>query len=162
MLPQIARGDANKMWIIPSELTEALKGIGGVLGRGQGGGPTAGDDDDGWVDPGRSSRRLRRRPCCEDPAQALAEAAGRPAAPAQEADGARAPAARAAAEPPSAGPVADPSAGARAPPPARARRPSRPTPPAARRGPRPRTARYAARIAQRAAYRSARTPGPPR
>jgi regulator of protease activity HflC (stomatin/prohibitin superfamily) len=28
MLPQIAEGQANKLWIIPSELTEALKGIG--------------------------------------------------------------------------------------------------------------------------------------
>ena len=28
MLPQIAQGPANKLWIIPSELTEALKGIG--------------------------------------------------------------------------------------------------------------------------------------
>ena len=27
-LPKLAAGDANKMWIIPSELTEALKGIG--------------------------------------------------------------------------------------------------------------------------------------
>ena len=32
MLPQLARGDSNKLWIIPSELGEALKGIGGVLG----------------------------------------------------------------------------------------------------------------------------------
>jgi regulator of protease activity HflC (stomatin/prohibitin superfamily) len=32
MLPQIAQGDANKVWIVPSELGEALKGIGGVLG----------------------------------------------------------------------------------------------------------------------------------
>jgi hypothetical protein len=32
MLPQIAKGDANKVWIVPSELGEALKGIGGVLG----------------------------------------------------------------------------------------------------------------------------------
>ncbi len=31
-LPQIAQGDANKVWIVPSELGEALKGIGGVLG----------------------------------------------------------------------------------------------------------------------------------
>ncbi len=31
-LPQIAQGDANKLWIVPSELGEALKGIGGVLG----------------------------------------------------------------------------------------------------------------------------------
>lgn len=36
-LPKLAEGEANKMWIIPSELTEALKGIGqGFLG-GQGG-----------------------------------------------------------------------------------------------------------------------------
>ena len=31
-LPQIAQGDANKVWIVPSELGEALKGIGGMLG----------------------------------------------------------------------------------------------------------------------------------
>jgi len=30
-LPQIARGDSNKVWIVPSELGEALKGIGGML-----------------------------------------------------------------------------------------------------------------------------------
>jgi regulator of protease activity HflC (stomatin/prohibitin superfamily) len=33
MLPQIAKGDANKVWIVPSELGEALKGIGGMLGH---------------------------------------------------------------------------------------------------------------------------------
>jgi regulator of protease activity HflC (stomatin/prohibitin superfamily) len=32
MLPQIAQGDANKMWIIPSELTTALGRI-GELGK---------------------------------------------------------------------------------------------------------------------------------
>ena len=50
VLPQIARGDSNKMWIIPSELTDALKGIGGMLGRGQSG--FDGGDEDDWVDPG--------------------------------------------------------------------------------------------------------------
>ena len=35
VLPQIARGDSNKMWIIPSELTDALRGIGGMLGKGE-------------------------------------------------------------------------------------------------------------------------------
>ena len=29
-LPQIAKGDANKLWIVPSELGEALKGLGGI------------------------------------------------------------------------------------------------------------------------------------
>ena len=33
VLPQLARGDSNKMWIIPSELTDALKGIGNEIGR---------------------------------------------------------------------------------------------------------------------------------
>jgi len=32
VLPKIAEGSANKLWIVPSELTEALKGIGGALG----------------------------------------------------------------------------------------------------------------------------------
>ena len=37
MLPQIARGDANKVWIIPSEITDALKGLAnGVTGRDKG------------------------------------------------------------------------------------------------------------------------------
>jgi regulator of protease activity HflC (stomatin/prohibitin superfamily) len=31
-LPKIAQGDANKVWVIPAELTKALGGIGGALG----------------------------------------------------------------------------------------------------------------------------------
>ena len=49
-LPRIAEGQANKLWIVPSELTEALKGIGGAFGQavgaaaaGSGGTPPAGD-----------------------------------------------------------------------------------------------------------------------
>lgn len=38
MLPQIAQGDANKLWIVPSELGKALEGIGGFFGN------TGGDD----------------------------------------------------------------------------------------------------------------------
>jgi len=30
-LPQIARGDANKVWIVPSEITQALGQLGGVM-----------------------------------------------------------------------------------------------------------------------------------
>ena len=41
-LPKLAEGDSNKMWIIPSELTEALKGISaGFLGGAGGKAPTA-------------------------------------------------------------------------------------------------------------------------
>ncbi len=32
MLPSIARGDANKVWIVPSELNDALKGLGSAVG----------------------------------------------------------------------------------------------------------------------------------
>ena len=33
-LPQIAQGDANKVWIVPSEIGKALEGIGGFFGAG--------------------------------------------------------------------------------------------------------------------------------
>src|SRR5204863_4885915 len=33
MLPQIAQGESNKMWIIPSELTQALGNLGGRIGQ---------------------------------------------------------------------------------------------------------------------------------
>ena len=32
MLPQIAQGEANKVWIVPSELTSALSAVSGALG----------------------------------------------------------------------------------------------------------------------------------
>ncbi|MCW5951770.1 MAG: SPFH/Band 7/PHB domain protein [Propionibacteriaceae bacterium] len=47
MLPRLARGDANKMWIIPSELNDALKGLGTMMSGGQGGAATpVGDPDE--------------------------------------------------------------------------------------------------------------------
>src|SRR5207247_396919 len=44
MLPQIAQGDANKMWIIPSELTQALGQLAQAL-PGQAGPPPRGEGD---------------------------------------------------------------------------------------------------------------------
>jgi regulator of protease activity HflC (stomatin/prohibitin superfamily) len=45
MLPQIAQGESNKMWIIPSELTSALGNLGANLGRlGTGGEERRGND----------------------------------------------------------------------------------------------------------------------
>ena len=38
MLPEIAQGDSNKIWIIPSEFTQALGNLGSVIGPGPGGG----------------------------------------------------------------------------------------------------------------------------
>ena len=83
VLPQIARGDSNKMWIVPSELTDALRGIGSALG---GATPPPGDDGDeeAWVDPGDSKDAFEDT-ALEDPAQALAEARGMAGRASQEA-----------------------------------------------------------------------------
>ncbi len=74
VLPQLARGDSNKMWIIPSELTDALKGIGNALG-GDDGGP-APDSGDEWVEPEDLGDDAFTETVLEDPAKALAEARG--------------------------------------------------------------------------------------
>jgi regulator of protease activity HflC (stomatin/prohibitin superfamily) len=39
MLPQIAKGEANKVWIVPAEFQQALGRIGGALGGGSNDGP---------------------------------------------------------------------------------------------------------------------------
>ena len=84
VLPQIARGDANKMWIIPSELTDALKGMGGMLGRvTTAAGLDSGEDE--WVDTGQELGNAFEETILEDPAQALAEARGQAAQSSREA-----------------------------------------------------------------------------
>jgi hypothetical protein len=49
MLPKIAEGDANKLWIVPSEIGDALKGLSGAMGNfgAMGGGPTIPKPTDG-------------------------------------------------------------------------------------------------------------------
>ncbi len=84
VLPQIARGDSNKMWIIPSELTDALKGIGGMLGRGQGG--FDGGDDEQWVEPETAIANAFEETTLEDPKQALERARGQAAQSSKEAE----------------------------------------------------------------------------
>ncbi len=87
MLPQIAQGESNKMWIVPTELTKALAGIGNALGGGGDEGasldgppaglrhdaeaPTAGFEAEipDLEDPNEALRRAR-----EEAAQATAEA----------------------------------------------------------------------------------------
>ncbi|MEO5609687.1 MAG: SPFH domain-containing protein [Ornithinibacter sp.] len=91
VLPQIARGDSNKMWIIPSELTDALKGIGGMLGRGQGGFDEGSEDE--WVDPGEIGSAFEET-TLEDPAQALARARGQAGMASREAEEHASPASR--------------------------------------------------------------------
>src|SRR5512141_627439 len=77
VLPQLAKGDANKMWIIPSELTDALRGIGNALG-GSEQGPSSVDDEQ-WVDTGDADDDTFAETVLEDPAKALAEARGQAA-----------------------------------------------------------------------------------
>ncbi len=138
VLPQIARGDSNKMWIVPSELTDALKGIGGMLGRGQGGFDGAGDDE--WVDPGEIGGAFEET-TLEDPAEALARARGQAAQSSMEAEEHATPTSRvqppvgrgADAVPPREAPQASPATPA---PPAGAVPPATPTaPPAPEGGP---------------------------
>jgi len=88
MLPQIAQGESNKMWIVPTELTKALSGIGNALGgsnsddgasldgpsaglRADAEAPTSGFDADmpDLEDPNEALRRAR-----EEAAAATAEA----------------------------------------------------------------------------------------
>lgn len=59
MLPKIAEGESNKLWIIPSEVGKALEGISGALGgvlptNGQGGG-SGGDNGDAATGEGAES-----------------------------------------------------------------------------------------------------------
>jgi hypothetical protein len=60
------------MWIIPSEVTDALRGISGALGGNQ---PGVDEEDDVWVDPGPEDDAFADT-SLQDPAQALAEARG--------------------------------------------------------------------------------------
>ncbi|MEO7745716.1 MAG: SPFH domain-containing protein, partial [Actinomycetota bacterium] len=71
MLPQLARGDSNKLWIIPSELGEALKGIGGVLGTLA---PDAGPRPDRSAQTPEHPEVLFDEPVLQDPNEALAAA----------------------------------------------------------------------------------------
>ena len=63
-LPKIAEGSANKLWIIPSEVGEALKGIGNALGGskdGQFNDGLFGPDSDAAAEPAAAARRTRCR-----------------------------------------------------------------------------------------------------
>jgi regulator of protease activity HflC (stomatin/prohibitin superfamily) len=76
VLPQLARGDSNKMWIVPSELTDALKGIGNALG---GGGTTPDVEEEPWVEPTEAEEDAFAETILQDSAKALAEARGQAA-----------------------------------------------------------------------------------
>jgi regulator of protease activity HflC (stomatin/prohibitin superfamily) len=75
MLPQIAKGDSNTTWVIPTEFTAALgsiaKGFGGTPGTP--GIPDVPRDDDPSGGP-RPTTSVLDRPLLQDPGEALAEA----------------------------------------------------------------------------------------
>ncbi|ROQ05507.1 regulator of protease activity HflC (stomatin/prohibitin superfamily) [Rathayibacter sp. PhB93] len=54
MLPKIAEGSANKLWIVPSELTEALKGMGQAFGKNSPTRPKREQDGSGMTPPAPS------------------------------------------------------------------------------------------------------------
>jgi len=91
-LPRLAQGSSNKLWIVPSELGEALKGIGGVLGGLQPANGTA-----AAAGNGTGAAAVRRdplpdggmfEPTLQDPNEALAEARRDAAGASAEAEGA--------------------------------------------------------------------------
>jgi len=86
VLPQLARGDSNKMWIIPSELTDALKGIGNALG-GTSQAAQPAEQEEPWVDTGEALTTAFDDTILEDPARALAEARDEAARSSAEAEG---------------------------------------------------------------------------
>jgi regulator of protease activity HflC (stomatin/prohibitin superfamily) len=85
MLPQVANSPSNKLWIIPTELTQALKGIGAALGGAtDGAGTWTPDPEDagGAISADLASTRL------EDPQLALARARAEVAGAVADAEGA--------------------------------------------------------------------------
>ena len=75
MLPEVAKGQSNKMWIIPTELTQALRGIGSALGsdggRGGDGGPDSGPGGIRDDARGEAVGVQLEEPTLQDPAEAL-------------------------------------------------------------------------------------------
>ena len=64
MLPEIAQGGANKMWIVPSELGRALEGLGGLFGNKSADGALphpSGDDTDRLPGPDGNGSIARPR-----------------------------------------------------------------------------------------------------
>ena len=66
MLPTLARGDSNKLWIVPSEIGKALEGLGGSLGSlteaFTGSDPACGEGQEQVQGPGEDRRPGRDHP----------------------------------------------------------------------------------------------------
>jgi regulator of protease activity HflC (stomatin/prohibitin superfamily) len=81
MLPEIAKGDANKVWIVPSEIGAALEGLGTAVGKfgnalpGVPGSVEHGDSGDGVEDEGPRPDQIPGAGVAEDVSDAAANAA---------------------------------------------------------------------------------------
>ena len=82
MLPQIAQSPSSKMWIVPTELTQALRGIGQALSGSEDGAGTWVPADDGAGAGELTDARL------EDPREALSRARAEAAGAVADAEGA--------------------------------------------------------------------------
>jgi len=85
ILPQLARGDSNKMWIVPSEFTEAMKGFGNAFGSSGITFPGS-DDADVEVEWGEDDDAFEDI-ALQDPHEALKEARDEAASTSAEAEG---------------------------------------------------------------------------
>jgi regulator of protease activity HflC (stomatin/prohibitin superfamily) len=85
MLPQIAQGESNKMWIVPTELTQALQGIGAALGP-HGPSGTGSLDDPPTTAYAAQDEVDVDEVALEDPAEALRRARADAAGAAKEAE----------------------------------------------------------------------------
>lgn len=79
MMPKIAEGDANKLWIVPSEIGKALEGLGSAITQIQGipqhtGGPVSRVDLDAEIEPLRAERGEHREDTRDAVADAIADA----------------------------------------------------------------------------------------
>jgi regulator of protease activity HflC (stomatin/prohibitin superfamily) len=101
VLPQIAQGGANKLWVVPTELTDVLRGFAGSMGTGDAGAfaPLASPSGTGDGDRSRSAparpeaaglpEMALDEPTLQDPHEALNAARREAAGATDEAEGAR-------------------------------------------------------------------------
>jgi regulator of protease activity HflC (stomatin/prohibitin superfamily) len=66
MLPQIAQGTANKLWIVPSEMGKALEGLGSIVGGLTGGGSN-GSGSNGAAPAPTASKPAASKPAAIEP-----------------------------------------------------------------------------------------------
>ena len=89
MLPQIAQGASNKMWIVPTELTQALRGIGAALGASPNDGTGGLDGASVGIRENEQGERFpveMQEVSLEDPGEALKKARAEAAGATQEAE----------------------------------------------------------------------------